>query len=44
MLHHVLMPVLRFAPLAFQVSALQERAPRLRDILGRGAASAPSLM
>lgn len=44
MLRHVLMPVLRFAPLAFQVSALQERAPKLRDILSRTAASAPSLM
>ncbi len=44
MLHHVLMPVLRFAPLAFQISALQERAPKLRDILSRSAASAPALM
>ena len=44
MLHHVLMPVLRFAPLAFQVHALQERASKLRDILSCPAASAPSLM
>ena len=44
MLHHVLMPVLRFAPLAFQVSALQEKAPSLRDILGRSVTAAPSLM
>lgn len=44
MLHHVLMPVLRFAPLGFQISALQERAPKLRDILSRSAASAPALM
>lgn len=44
MLRHVLVPVLRFAPLAFQISALKDRAPKLRDILSRSASSAPFLM
>ena len=44
MLHYVLLPALRFAPLAFQVSALQERAPKLRGVLSRSPEAAPSLM
>lgn len=44
MLHHVLLPALRFAPLASQKVYLTERAPRLRDILSRAPTSAPGLL
>ena len=44
MLRYVLLPALRFAPLAFQVDALQERAARLRGVLSRSPEAAPSLM
>ncbi len=44
MLHHVLLPALHFAPLAFQERYLAERAPRLKDILSRSPTSAPGLL
>ena len=43
MLRYVLLPALRLAPLAFQVSVLQERAPKLRGMLSRSPEAAPSL-
>ncbi len=44
MLHFMLMPTLRFAPVPFQVSALKDRAPILKDILNRSIVSVPLLM